>query len=268
VRLGERGLVVGVVELELPAPAPVRQRDHQDRAHRVAVHRRVRCVELVVGDIDDQPLGRGGGPGHLDAGDLPDRAAPAVGPDQVLRAQPHGLAGAVLDIGRHPGGVLLVASEAGAEPELHRVAPGDLFPQCRLEQRLQEVVPARPAERADARLDVSHQPPPGGVVPDGGVLDDVFEQPADHPGRLVGAQRLVVDPHGARVLVDSRLGVDDNRAHAVYREQVRHRDAAGAGADDGDIGRHLAASAGRVRQERPPNSWQRVTLRATDRADT
>ena len=104
-----------------------------------------------------------------------------------------------------------------------------------------------------ARLHVREAAAPRRVVADGRVLQDVrpgARRPGRPPGRSAATRRRCRRHAGySRTSV---LRVDDERPDAVDAEQVGHGDAARAGTDDGDIGRHLVSFTGRVRHVYPP----------------
>ncbi len=197
---------------------------------------------MVVGHVDDQPPGGRGAANQLDACHLADGAAASVrtdeiaGPDRRRPAVPG-------ELGGDAGAVLIEACQLGPEVQLDAGEPVDTPPERSLEQGLQEEVAPGPPERLGTRLNVREAATPGRVVPDGGVLDDVGQEFVDQAGRLVGAQRLVVNADGSREIEDRAVPVDDDRRDFVDAEQVAHGDAARAGPHHEDFGLQVGCHA-------------------------
>ncbi len=185
--LGHLLLVVVRLEQPLEPAVPIGQRDDEDGLHRAAVDGGVRRVEDVVGDVDDQPLGRRGLPRQVDADQSPDQAAPPVGTDEIAGSDLDGLAVRSAEASRHHRGVLFEILELPPEAQVDGRKAFDTLAQRRFQEGLEEQVPPGPAEGLRSGLHVGEAPSPGRVVADGGVLHDVGQQLVDEPDRLIGA---------------------------------------------------------------------------------
>lgn len=127
---------------------------------------------------------------------------------------------------------VLDADELVLEDARHVRVPGEATEQGLVDERLDEAVLARPAERLAARVvgednlavavDQTHD-----VVRDGERSDLVRQA-----HRLDGPERLVVQAHPARVVDELRARLGEDDLTAVLAEEVGQRQSDRPGADD------------------------------------